>query len=250
MYWAVRRTQISRHPLIQLRNVCKSFPRRTELGLSRRHLGPREILRGVTLEVASGEIVCVLGRNGSGKTTLTRILSTLILPDRGEARICGFDIFTESREVRKRIGVLLNAGDAGFQPRLSGTANLEYYAALYQVRMRHAREVIESLLNRLALEDRGPDQYQSYSTGMRRRLGLARALLSNPEVLLLDEPTLGVDPWSTEQLHKILKDLVGQGKSILCTTNSISEAEKLGDRVFTLENGVLLPSKLVEVEVC
>jgi ABC-2 type transport system ATP-binding protein len=248
---AVLSTQIdnpSSNIAIQLNGVSKSFRRRTELGLSKRKLGPREVLRNVTLDVAKGEIVCILGKNGSGKTTLTRILSTLILPDRGEASICGFNVVTEGRDVRRRIGVLLNAGDTGFQSRLSGLANLEYYAALYQIHLREASELIVRLLSRLELDDRGPDQYQSYSTGMRRRLGLARALLPNPPVLLLDEPTLGVDPWSTKQIHKILKDLSNQGKSILCTTNNLSEAEKLGDRILTLEDGVLSSSRLEEVE--
>lgn len=251
MNWPILSTKIAtagEYSLVHARNICKSFSRKAELQLFRRGLAPREILKGVTLDVAKGEIVCVLGRNGSGKSTLTRILSTLVLPDRGEARICGFDVITEDREVRRRIGVLLNAGDTGFQPRLSGTANLEYYAALYQIHLKEAREVIPELLIKLGLADRGLDQYQSYSTGMRRRLGLARALLPNPQVLLLDEPTLGVDPWSTEQIHGILRGLANRGKSILCMTNSLSEAEKLGDRVLALEDGVLVSSKLEQVE--
>ena len=233
---------------IQLRNVSKSFPRKAELGFRRIREGPREVLRDVTFDVETGEIVCVLGRNGSGKTTLTRILSTLVVPDKGEVRICGYDVFSQSRDVRRRIGVVLNAGDTGFHPRLSGSANLEYYAALYHISLREAREMIPTILSELGLEDRGRDQFQSYSTGMRRRLGLARALLPNPPVLLLDEPTLGVDPWSTQQIHTILRRLSDSGKSILCTTNSLTEATNLGARIFTLENGFLSPS-ILEREV-
>lgn len=234
-------------PII-LRNISKSFRRKSEPLAMKRRREQRTVLNDVTLDVGRGEIVCVLGRNGSGKTTLIRILSTLIRPDKGEARICGFDAHRESQEVKRRIGVVLNAGDTGFQPRLSGPANLEYYAALYQIRIGDARDLIRGLFGELGLEDRGSDQFQSYSTGMRRRLGLARALLPKPPVLLLDEPTLGVDPWSTEQIHDVLRRLSQQGKSILCTTNSMSEAETLGDRVFTLKNGVLIPTKLAEIE--
>lgn len=225
---------------VVLKNISKSFQRKHELSLTRTKDERRPVLSNVTLEVETGEIVCILGKNGSGKTTLIRILSTLIRPDGGNASISGFDIRREGGEVRKRIGVVLNAGDSGFQARLSGPANLEYYAALYHIRLKNAREIIRDLLKQLDLEDRDSDQYQSYSTGMRRRLGLARALLANPPVMLLDEPTLGVDPWSTKQVHEILKKLSHQGKSILCTTNSLSEAETIGDKIFTLKDGALV----------
>ena len=204
----------------------------------------REVLRDISLEVGPGEIVTILGRNGSGKTTLTRILSTLIWPDGGEARICGFDVAREPGQVKKHIGVILNAGDTGFQARLSAHSNLEYYAALYRIPLKMARRRITALLGDLGLEDRGRDQYQSYSSGMRRRLALAKALLPEPEVLLLDEPTLGVDPWSTEHIHKLLFQQAQEGRTILCTTNSLLEARSLGDRAYTLEKGELLESRL------
>ncbi len=232
---------------ILLRSVSKSFSRKAELGLSQGRRELRNVLRNVNLEVSKGETVCVLGKNGSGKTTLIRILSTLVVQDEGEVRVCGYDVVTQGRDVRRRVGVMLNAGETGFQARLSGPSNLEYYAALYRIRLRDARNRIQSLFADLGLEDRGSDQYQSYSSGMRRRLALARALLPDPTVLLLDEPTLGVDPWSTEQIHKQLRDLSRQGKTILCTTNSLSEAEALGTRTFTLQNGLLATSKIAEV---
>jgi ABC-2 type transport system ATP-binding protein len=181
----------------------------------------------------------VLGKNGSGKTTLTRILSTLIEPDSGEVKVCGFDARQNGREVRRRVGVMLNAGEGGFHPRLSGFSNLEYYAALYQIPMRDAKARIAGLLKTIGLGDRGRDQYQSYSSGMRRRMALVRALLSDPLVLLLDEPTLGIDPWSTDQIQKYLLELSERGKTILCTTNNLGEAQALGKRVLLLEDGAL-----------
>lgn len=224
---------------IFLKNVSKSFLRRGETRLFGRKEEQRPVLKDISLEVEQGESVCVLGKNGSGKTTLTRILSTLLIPDRGEARVCGFDVVKQPESVRKRIGVVLNAGDGGFHARISAQSNLEYYGALSKVRQSVARERIPFLLSDLGIDDRGADQVQSYSSGMRRRLALARALLPNPEVLLLDEPTLGVDPRSMKLIHKRLVDLTRTGKTIFCTTNNIGEAEALGDRVFEIENGEL-----------
>jgi len=206
----------------------------------------REVLRDVSLEVRVGEIVCLLGKNGSGKTTLARIISTLIEPDRGEVSVCGFDVVRNPSDARRRIGIMLHAGEGGFQPRLSAYSNLSYYAALYQVPMREAKERIRLLMGELGLADRGADQYQSFSSGMRRRLALVRALVSDAPVLLLDEPTLGVDPWTTESVHKHLLELASRGKTILCTTNNIAEARILGDRTYLLEDGMLLNRETVE----
>src|SRR5713101_6869755 len=161
---------------ILLDNVSKSFVRKAEVGASREKRESRRVLANVALQVGEGEIVCVIGKNGSGKTTLIRILSTLIEPDLGIARVCGFDVMREPGEVRKRIGVMLNSGEGGFHARLSALATLEYYGALYKMRAREARSRARQLLRDLGLEDRGVDQYQSYSTGMRRRLALIRAL--------------------------------------------------------------------------
>ena len=219
--------------------------RRRQVGWSRHPAESREVLKDVSLSVNRGEIVTILGRNGSGKTTLARILSTLIIPDTGRARVCGYDVTQESKEVRKRIGVLLNSGDTGFQPRLSAYANLEYYSGLYEIPMRLARERIRTLLADFDLADRGSDQYQSYSTGMRRRLAIAKSILPDPTVLLLDEPTLGVDPWSTEHIHNLLLELARRGKTILCMTNNLSEAKSLSSRTLVLEKGLLSSSSSI-----
>jgi len=232
-------------PPIQIEHVSKSFVRRRQVGWSRHPAESREVLKDVSLSVNRGEIVTILGRNGSGKTTLARILSTLIIPATGRARVCGYDVTQESKEVRKRIGVLLNSGDTGFQPRLSAYANLEYYSGLYEIPMRLARERIRTLLADFDLADRGSDQYQSYSTGMRRRLAIAKSILPDPTVLLLDEPTLGVDPWSTEHIHNLLLELARRGKTILCMTNNLSEAKSLSSRTLVLEKGLLSSSSSI-----
>jgi ABC-2 type transport system ATP-binding protein len=234
--------RLSEMSQIVLDHVSKSFVRRSEV-LSNMKRGSRHILDDVTLEVERGEIACVLGKNGSGKTTLIRILSTLIEPDSGRAEVCGYDTKTDGARVRENLGVMLNSGDGGFHARLSAPANLEFYAALYKIPTRQARGRVFDLLKSLGLDDRGMDQYQSYSTGMRRRMALTRALLPDAPVLLLDEPTLGVDPWSSESIHNHLINLSNHGRTILCTTNSPSEAIALGGRCFLLDQGRLNPSR-------
>jgi ABC-2 type transport system ATP-binding protein len=224
---------------ICLHNVRKSFHRKSEIGHSKTSPRKSEVLRNVTLELGEGEIVSLLGRNGTGKTTLIRIISTLIEPDSGEVEVCGYDVKKQAKQVRRHIGVMLNAGEGGFQSRLSAITNLEYYAALYQVPIRHARTRIRDLLHEMGLAGHEWDQCQSYSSGMRRRLALVRALLSDPPVLLLDEPTLGVDPWSTGEIHKKIQKLARDGKTILITTNNVSEAQRLNGRVLTLDHGTI-----------
>ena len=232
---------------ISLEHVTKSFQRKSEVGGSKGRREKRQVLRDITFSADEGEILCVMGRNGAGKTTMMRILASLIVPDHGKALICGFDVVKQSGEVRRRVGVMLNAGDGGFHPRLSGAYNLEYYSALYLLPKEKASERIKRLLKDLDLEDRGADQYQSYSSGMRRRLALSRALLQDPPVLLLDEPTLGVDPWTTKLVHGHLRQLSQQGKTVLCATNSLAEAREIGKRVYVLENGDLSPWNREEI---
>ena len=231
---------------ILMEHVSKSFIRKTQVGAEAKRES-RQVLKDLSLEAGNNEIVCILGRNGSGKTTLIRILSTLIDPDLGGSYVCGFDTVTQGNEVRKRLGVMLNSGEGGFHARLSALANLEYYAALYKIPRRDARKRATGLLKDLELDDRGADQYQSYSTGMRRRAALVRALLPDAPVLLLDEPTIGVDPWSTERIHDYLIELSKRGKTILCTTNNPLEAQTLGSRCLMLKDGALHPLKTEEV---
>jgi ABC-2 type transport system ATP-binding protein len=236
-------------PLL-LKNISKSFQRKSEISRSREKHGNRPVLKNVTLSIQKGETVCVLGKNGAGKTTLIRILSTLVLPDSGSASICGLDVVGEADHVKRNVGVMLNAGDGGFHPRLSARLNLRYYGALQLMSTSKANERINDLLKELKLEDRGADQSQSYSSGMRRRLALARALLHDPPVLLLDEPTLGVDPWTSRHIHEYLRKLSDEGgKTILCTTNNVHEAEELGRRSYLLENGELSPWRGMEAEL-
>jgi ABC-2 type transport system ATP-binding protein len=230
-----------------LQHVSKSFLRKSEVKILRKHIEQRQVLKDVTLEVHEGDVVCVLGKNGSGKTTLMRILSTLVEPDAGLAEVSGLNVVTESDEVKKHVGVMLNSGEGGFHARLSALANLVYYGALYGIPSREAKRRAVNLLKDLEVDDRGDDQFQSYSTGMRRRTALARALLHDASVLLLDEPTLGVDPWSTSRIHSYLRELSHGGKTILCTTNNPLEAQALGGQCLVLKDGMLQSFRTEEV---
>lgn len=209
----------------------------------------RPVLKDLTLSVDAGETVCILGKNGAGKTTLIRILSTLMIPDHGSATVCGVDVRREPEHARRFIGVMLNAGDGGFHPRLSARRNLQYYAALQLLPSAKSHDRINYLLREVGLDDREADQSQSYSSGMRRRLALARALLNDPPILLLDEPTLGVDPWISRHIHEFLERRSRDGTTILCTTNNVPEAERLSKRSFLLENGELEPWRGIEAHL-
>lgn len=234
---------------VSLEHVSKSFRRRSEIRLVSKGAESRSVLKDVTMSAGEGETVCILGKNGAGKTTLTRILSTLILPDHGKVTICGVDARDNPEQARSHIGVMLNAGDGGFHPRLSARRNLQYYAALNLMPRSKVNGRIDDLLKLVGLDDRGADQSQSYSTGMRRRLALARALLNDPPVLLLDEPTLGVDPWTSKHIHELLLGLSSEGRTVFCTTNNVPEAERLGKRVYLLENGEFAPWRGLEAHL-
>jgi ABC-2 type transport system ATP-binding protein len=196
-------------------------------------------LDDLTLAVAQGEIFGLLGPNGAGKTTLIKILSTMLLPDHGTASINGHDIVTRARQVRKAIGVMFT-GASGLFLRLSARKNLEYFASLYAMPRRFAKQRIAELLDRQGLADRADDAVASYSQGMRQRLHLARALLHDPAVLLLDEPTVGLDPLAAQEFRRSVAAMRSEGKTVLFSTHHMHEAEHMCDRVAIVNKGRLV----------
>jgi ABC-2 type transport system ATP-binding protein len=202
--------------------------------------GPaRQALADVTFEVGPGEIVGLLGPNGAGKTTCARILSTLLLPSAGSARVAGADVVASPRHVQRHCGVCFG-GDLGLYPRLSGRDNLRYFATMYGIHGRAADARIGALLERVGLADRADDRVEVFSRGMRQRLHLARALLHDPPVLILDEPSAGLDPESARSLRAMVRRLAAEGRSILLTTHDLAEAEALCQRVVILREGRVL----------
>lgn len=214
------------------------------LGVLRGTKGPFvEALRGVSLKIEKGQIFGVLGPNGAGKTTLIKILCTLVIHDEGEAYVDGFDVRKEPVEVLKNLQAVLPES-RGFTWRLTGRQNLEFYASLYGLRDKEAKERIGYLLEMTGLKERADDGYQRYSTGMQRKLLLCRALLRSTPVLLFDEPTVGLDPASAAEFRNLLRDRLAkeEGKTILLSTHNLYEAQGMCDRIAILDRGKITAS--------
>ncbi|AQZ69526.1 ABC transporter, ATP-binding protein [[Actinomadura] parvosata subsp. kistnae] len=194
------------------------------------------VLRGVDFEVARGSIFALLGSNGAGKTTAVKILSTLLKPDAGTARVNGFDVATQAADVRESIS--LTGQFAAVDEILSGRENLVLVA-----RLRHLRNpgrIADDLLARFSLTDAGGRKVATYSGGMRRRLDIAMSLIGDPPVIFLDEPTTGLDPQARIEVWQAVKELAANGTTVLLTTQYLDEAEQLADRIAILHEGRIL----------
>src|SRR5213596_907358 len=202
----------------------------------RRRVKEIEAVRGVSFAIQQGELFGLLGPNGAGKTTTIKMLITLLLPTSGEARVLGLDVVDQAREVRKRIGYVFG-GDRGLYERLSAYDNLRYFAELYGVDGREQRPRIDEVLELVGLKGREQERVEGYSRGMRQRLHIARGILHDPEVVFLDEPTIGVDPVGARELRAMIAGLVDAGKTVLLTTHYMFEADSLCDRIAVIANG-------------
>jgi ABC-2 type transport system ATP-binding protein len=229
---------------ITVQNLTKTFPARKGLKtLLRRPLRPNgiEVLRDISLEVLSGEALGLLGPNGAGKTTLLEILSTLLLPTSGRAWVCGYEVAGEAAQVRKVVGYC-PCGSQSFYPRLTGVGNLEFFALLNDFRPREAKEKIETVLELVGMDGASHAPFQWYSEGMKQRLSFARALLTDPPVLLLDEPTKSLDPLLQGEVQRFLRRTLVEklGKTILLVTHSLAEAEEVCDRLALMHRGRIM----------
>ena len=194
------------------------------------------VLRGVDFDVARGSIFALLGSNGAGKTTLVRTLSTLLKADAGTAAVNGFDVATQPSDVRESFS--LTGQFAAVDEILSGRENLVLVAKL-----RHLKDpgaIADDLLDRFSLTDAGARRVSTYSGGMRRRLDIAMSLIGNPPVIFLDEPTTGLDPEARIEVWQAVKELAGQGTTVLLTTQYLDEAEQLADRIAILHKGRII----------
>ncbi|HET7128244.1 MAG TPA: ABC transporter ATP-binding protein [Gaiellaceae bacterium] len=209
---------------------------RTTTGVIRRKPLEVEAVRGISFAVEQGELFGLLGPNGAGKTTTIKMLITLLLPTSGEARVLGSDVVENAREVRKRIGYVFG-GDRGLYERLSARDNLRYFAELYGVSGKAQRTRIDEVLELVGLKGREQERVEGYSRGMRQRLHIARGILHDPEVVFLDEPTIGVDPVGARELRTTISDLIAAGKTVLLTTHYMFEADALCDRIAVIAKG-------------
>jgi ABC-2 type transport system ATP-binding protein len=191
------------------------------------------------LQIRRGELFGLLGPNGAGKTTLVKILCTLLPPDWGTALVNGFDVVKQQMQVKQSIGTLFSVGERGFFWRLSGYSNLEFFAAINNVPRRGRQQRIMEVLELVGLKDNAFEYFQKYSGGMKRKLALARALLADPPILLLDEPTTGLDVTSSRAIRDFIKNDLSRkrGKTVLYTTHYIEEVSQMCDRVGIMNRG-------------
>ncbi|WP_290061103.1 ATP-binding cassette domain-containing protein [Amycolatopsis solani] len=207
---------------VQVRGLVKTY-------------GSTRALDGVDLDIPAGRVLGLLGPNGAGKTTTVRILTTLLRPDSGEAHVAGYDVLTQPDEVRQRIG--LSGQYAAVDENLTGFENLYMVGRLYGRRKPAARSRARELLARFALEDAADRPAKGYSGGMRRRLDLAGALVAEPTVVVLDEPTTGLDPGGRLDTWGVIKELVADGTTVLLTTQYLEEADQLADSSVVIDHG-------------
>jgi ABC-2 type transport system ATP-binding protein len=213
-------------------------PAAVETSRLHKRYGDVAALRGVDLYVATGSVFGLLGPNGAGKTTAVRILTTLLAPDEGSARVAGFDVVRQAKQVRRQIGL---AGQyAAVDENLTGFENLQLVGRLYHLGRAHSRDRARELLAAFDLAEAGDRLVRTYSGGMRRRLDLAAALVAKPPVLFLDEPTTGLDIRSRIGLWDAIEALVSEGTTVLLTTQYLDEADRLADRIAVVDHGLVI----------
>ncbi len=198
-----------------------------------------EALKGVSFNVNNGEIFGLLGPNGAGKTTTIKILTTLLAPTSGEAKVLGHNCFGEEKYIRGSINFIFG-GERGLYWRLSAVENLKYFGDLYKIPSNILNNKIKELITLVGLEGRENEKVEGYSKGMKQRLQIARGLINDPKILFLDEPTLGLDPVGAKDLRNIIMQLKNEGKTILLTTHYMYEADELCDRVAIINDGHIL----------
>lgn len=200
--------------------------------------GETQALKGVDISVKTGTVLGLLGPNGAGKTTAVRILTTLLNPDAGEVNVAGVDVLKNPEQARRVIG--LSGQYAAVDEILTGRENLLMFGQLYRLPKRIAAARADELLKQFGLSDAGDRMLKTYSGGMRRRLDLAASLIVAPPVLVLDEPTTGLDPRSRSDMWRVIENLVSDGTTVLLTTQYLEEADRLADEIVVIDHGLVI----------
>lgn len=190
----------------------------------------------ISFDVHRGEIFGLLGPNGAGKTTTIKMLSTLLIPTSGSASVLGLDVVKDSNKLRPRVN-LVSGGERGLYFRLTGRQNLDFFSDMYRIPRDHKKRKVQELLELVGLGDAADIRVENYSRGMKQRLHLARGLVNDPEVLFLDEPTLGLDPEISRETRSLIRGFSREGMTILLTTHYMFEADELCDRLAIISNG-------------
>jgi ABC-2 type transport system ATP-binding protein len=223
--------------VIECNELKRTYSSRTLLGKKQE----THALNGVSFSVPKGIVFGLLGPNGSGKTTTIRILSTLLTPTSGNATVLGCDVVKEAQKVRGRIGLILG-GERGLYGRLTGEENLKYFAALNHMNRETTLKRVKEIIELVNLTEASRRPVEQFSRGMRQRLHIARGLLIDPEVLFMDEPTIGLDPAGAQELRQLIPGLVARGKTILLTTHYMSEADELSSQIAIINKGKMIAS--------
>lgn len=220
--------------IIEVRDLRREYT--TYKGALRKKKEIVEAVRGISFTVNKGEIFGLLGQNGAGKTTTIKMLTTLLAPTSGICKVFGYDSFGQEKQIRKRINFIFG-GEMGVYRRLSGRDNLRYFANLYLLDTETRERRINAILELVELTDAADRLAETYSKGMIQRLQIARGLINDPEILFMDEPTVGLDPLGARMLRDIIRKLRDEGKTVLLTTHYLPEAEELCDRMVILDHG-------------
>ena len=208
-------------------------------GIIRKTRNVLEAVKGISFDVDYGELFGLVGPNGAGKTTTIKMLTTLLTPTSGSAKVLGFDIVKDYIDIRRRIGIIFG-GERGLYYRVSGRENLRYFADLYGVPLRKRDGIINELLGIVGLADRADERVEGYSRGMKQRLHIAKGLINDPQLIFMDEPTIGLDPEAARETRAMIKGLVEKGKTILLTTHYMFEADELCQRIGVISGGKIV----------
>ena len=226
--------------IISIKNLTRIY--NIKEGLLKQEKKVVNAVNDVSFEVKKGEIFGLLGPNGAGKTTIIKVMTTLLAPSSGEVKILGYDYFGEERYIRPRINFIFG-GERSLYWRLSAKDNLQFFCDQYLVPKSKQSQIIDTLLDRVGLLEEKNRKVENFSKGMKQRLQIARSLINDPEIIFLDEPSIGLDPVGSRDLKKIVRQLSDSGKTVVLTTHYMPEADELCDRIAIIDKG-----KLVEVE--
>ncbi|ULO05923.1 ABC transporter ATP-binding protein [Paenibacillus sp. 19GGS1-52] len=223
--------------VIKVRNLKRDYTFNN--GIFKKVKKTTHAINDISFEVKRGEIFGLLGPNGAGKTTTIKILTTLLAPSGGEVEVLGYKPFGEEKLLRPLINFIYG-GERNLYWRLSARDNLLYFSDLYKIPKKVKEERIPELLKLVGLEERGDERVENFSKGMKQRLQIARGLVNDPEILFMDEPTIGLDPVGAKELRNIVKNLSQKGKTIVITTHYMYEADELCDRLAIMDKGKIL----------
>jgi ABC-2 type transport system ATP-binding protein len=221
---------------IEVRDLRREYVTRSFFGKSS-HV--TVALAGVTFDVKRGELFGLIGPNGAGKTTTIKILTTLLTPTSGQAYVLGYDVNKQIYEIRKRIGIVFG-GEKGLYNRVTAVENMKYFSDLYGVDPGESRKRIPELIRMVGLEGRENERVEKYSRGMKQRLHIAKALVNDPELIFLDEPTIGLDPAGARDIREMIREMEKWGKTILLTTHYMFEADELCKRIAVISKGKIV----------